>query len=348
VLLTYEQTAAKASKRIEFAARPLRTDRVRLGLLGAGNFARATLLPAIHKLPGLELVGIASASGRAAQDLGRRFGFHYASSDTAQIIKDKQVDAVAVVTRHHLHAQQVQAALEAGKHVYCEKPLALNEEDLASIEGLLKKKNAPSLTVGFNRRFAPLAVEMHKFLSQRRQPLYAHYRVNAGRLPDGHWLHDPAQGGGRILGEGCHFVDFLSFLVGESPVSVSAQALPDDGLYRQDNVAIMLRFADGSLGTIAYLANGDTSLPKERVEAFCGGWVAMLDDFRGLTLSSEGRTRRVGGRQDKGHKAAWEAFAASLLSTGQPPIPYDHIFGVHRATLAVLASLEQGREIGLS
>lgn len=350
VLLTYEGKASKPAKRVELAAaaKPLRSDRVGLGVLGAGNFARATLLPAIHNLPSLELVGIASASGRAAQDLGRRFGFRYASSDPAQIIKDKQIDAVAVLTRHHLHAQQVQAALEAGKHVYCEKPLALTEQELASVEALLKKKNAPRLTVGFNRRFAPLAVELGKFLGERRQPLYAHYRINAGSLPLDHWLHDPAQGGGRLVGEGCHFVDFLSFLVGAPPALVRAQALPDNGLYCQDNVAVTLRFADGSLGTIAYLSNGDTALAKERVEVFCGGWVAVLDDFRSLTLSSEGRTRRLRGRQDKGHRAAWQAFTGSLLSGGEPPISYGHIFGVSRATLAAMASLEQGRDINLS
>ena len=196
-----------------------------------------------------------------------------------------------------------------------------------------------------NRRFAPLASELQKFLGTRSQPLLAHYRVNAGPLPLYHWLHDPARGGGRLVGEGCHFIDFLIFLVGQVPMSVFAQALPDDGQYRQDNFQVTMKFADGSLGTLTYLANGDRSLSKERLEVFCGGKVAVLDDFRALDLTADGRTRGMRGSQNKGHREAWQAFIRCLHTGGPPPIPYPQLFGGTRATFAALRSLETGQEV---
>ncbi len=197
------------------------------------------------------------------------------------------------------------------------------------------------LTVGFNRRFAPLARRLSTFLADRQEPLVAHYRVNAGFLPLTHWLHDPEQGGGRIIGEGCHFIDFLAFLVGAPPTSVHAHALPDLGRYRQDNVILTFTFPDGSLGTVTYLANGDKAFPKERVEVFCGGRVAVLDDFRTLEMIQGSKRTQVRShlRQDKGHRAEWEAFAAAILAGGPPPIPYAHLFGVTRASFAAVESL---------
>lgn len=168
-----------------------------------------------------------------------------------------------------------------------------------------------------------------------------HYRVNAGYLPLTHWLHDPLQGGGRIVGEGCHFVDFLTFLAGMQPVSVSAQGLPDAGRYREDNVVLNFGFPDGSLGTVSYLANGDKSFPKERVEVFCAGRVAVLDDFRMLETVRDGRRQVYRARmgQDKGHTAEWQAFSAALLTGGPPPISYGQLLGVTRATFAAVTAL---------
>jgi predicted dehydrogenase len=171
--------------------------------------------------------------------------------------------------------------------------------------------------------------------------------VNAGYLPPEHWLHDPEQGGGRIVGEGCHFVDFLTWLVGAPPAAVAAQGLPDGGRYAEDNVVLTFEFPDGSLGTVTYLANGDKSLPKERVEVFAGGRVAILDDFRKLTLIRDGRrkVRRARWRQDKGHKAEWAAFVSAIVEGGEPPIPYDQLIGVSRATFAALEALRGGTHL---
>jgi predicted dehydrogenase/threonine dehydrogenase-like Zn-dependent dehydrogenase len=344
-------------------------DVVRLGVLGAGNFANAVLLPALKGVSKVELIGIASARGMGAQHAKDKFGFAYASSDEAQIISDPQVNTVAILTRHNLHARQVLAALAEGKHVFCEKPLALSLAELEQIETALSTNSdtlirnaingyddqdeslsSPLLMVGFNRRFAPLALRLKAFIEDCAEPLAVHYRVNAGYIPLDHWVHDPEQGGGRLLGEGCHFVDFLAFLVGAPPTTVSARALPDGGRYREDNVVMTFTFLDGSLGTISYLANGDKTFPKERAEVFCGGRVAVLDDYRTLETVQNGRRKvfRSPLRQDKGHVAEWQAFTAALLAGGPPPIPYEHIFGVTRATLAALESLRSGKTIQTS
>ncbi|MDD2695153.1 MAG: bi-domain-containing oxidoreductase [Anaerolineales bacterium] len=325
--------------------------RVRLGALGAGNFASNVLLPVLSKLDSVELVGVASASGASAQNARQRFGFRYASSDEKRLFADPEIDAVAILTRHHLHAEQVLAALGAGKHVFCEKPLALRPEELDEILAVLRQapKEAPILMVGFNRRFAPLMASLKGFLEPRREPFYAHYRVNAGAIPLTHWTQDPHLGGGRIIGEACHFIDALTFLVGQPPVSVAARGLPDGGVYQEDNLEITLRFPDGSLGSVAYLANGDRAFPKERLEVFCGGKVAALEDYRSLELAAGGRrrTQRSPWRQDKGHCAEWLAFSHAILHGGPPPIPYAHLAGVTRASFAAVQALRSGETVTL-
>jgi predicted dehydrogenase/threonine dehydrogenase-like Zn-dependent dehydrogenase len=324
------------------------TSVVRLGAFGAGNFATAVLFPALKGLDGLELVGLATASGLKSTHVGSRYGFEYATTDEAQILSDERINTIAILTRHHLHAGQVIAALEAGKNVFCEKPLAIRREELQSIAVTLEE-SGPILMVGFNRRFAPLAVRMKTFLEKVYEPLMVHYRINAGYLPAEHWLHDPDQGGGRIIGEACHFIDFLTYLIGEPPNRVQAKGLPDQGRYCEDNVIITFEFPDGSLGTVTYLAGGDRAFPKERVEAIGGGRVAVLDDFRSLeTYHAGGRkVHRSRLRQDKGHRAEWEAFVAALTRGEVPPIPYDHLLAVTQASFLAIESLRSGEGIAL-
>ena len=347
VLLTYPDSpnGPPVSKRVIFhtQAAPV-TGKIRIGVLGAGNYASAVFLPAIKKVGGVTLVGIGSSSGLSARHAGGQYGFSYATSDETQIIDDPSIQLVVVLTRHNSHARQIQAALTAGKAVYCEKPLAISEEQLAGIERLLETPELPLLTVGFNRRFAPFAQKLLGFLGNSSQPMYIHYRINAGFIPLTHWLHDPLVGGGRIIGEACHFIDFLTYLTGQVPTGVTATALPDGGIYRQDNVTMTFDYPDGSIGTVTYLANGDKSFPKERVEVFCGGKVAVLDDFRSLSLTNAGRTTRHQSRlsQDKGHVHAWQAFLQAVQSGGEPTIPYHQLLGVTRATLAVMESLRDG------
>jgi predicted dehydrogenase len=277
---------------------------------------------------------------------GRKFGFAYAASDYEEILKDKRVNTVAILSRHDTHAELAVKALKAGKHVFVEKPLALDEGQLKEIQKALAKSSS-LLTVGFNRRFAPFSGEMKRFLEPRSEAFMAHYRVNAGYIPLNHWLQGPGQGGGRLIGEGCHFVDFLTFLAGAAPVSVYAQALPDNGKYREDNFTLTLNFPDGSIGTLEYLANGDKSFPKERVEVFCAGRIAVLDDFRSLELVQDGRRRMLRKAQDKGWTNEWLSFTQAIVSGGEAPIPYEQLFGVTRATFAAVDSIRSGKVISL-
>lgn len=351
VLLTYSQDDIILQRLvINPAVQSVTAVRGGLGVLGAGNYASAVFLPAVQRVGGLERVMIASASGVTARHAMQRFGFGFASSDEQQVLQDERVGVVAILTRHNHHARQVLSALHLGKAVFCEKPLALNEEELAEIERELSKPGVPLLMVGFNRRFAPFSQRLKAFFEGRREALFLDYRVNAGYLPATHWLHDAQQGGGRIIGEGCHFIDFATFLVGQVPQRVWAQALPDGERYHEDNVVLNFAFADGSLATISYLANGDKSYPKEQLNVFCGGRVAALDDFRMLELVGEGRRTvlRSPLRQDKGHEAGWRAFVQVCQAGGLPPIPYAHLLGVTRASFAAVQALRSGQvvEIG--
>lgn len=328
-------------------------NRITIGVLGAGLFANATLLPALKKVKDVELVGIASAGGLHAAHSGRKFGFRYACSADEQILDDPDINTILILTRHDSHADLAAKALQAGKHVFVEKPLAVNSEQLSVISEQLavtsgsssaERVSRPILMTGFNRRFAPLAQQLRQTLVTRQEPLYMHYRVNAGYIPLNHWTHDPEQGGGRIIGEGCHFIDFLTFLVGSAPVSVSAAALPDGGKYHEDNVSMTFTFPDGSIGIVDYLANGDKSFPKERVEVFCGGMVAVLDDFRMLEMVKDGKrnTVKLWG-QDKGHFNEMQALVNGVKS-GKAPILYEHLVGVTKATFAAVESIRKNGE----
>ena len=348
VLLTYPEFPGevKEAKGINFDIQPIKpSSHVTLGVLGAGLYANATILPVIKKINDVELIGIASSGGLHAHNTGKKFGFKYATSSDEEIINDPNINTIAILTRHDNHADLIVKGLKARKNVFVEKPLAININQLSLvIKQLLKTKNN-LLTVGFNRRFSHFAQQLSSFYFGRTETMHVHYRVNAGYLPTNHWTQDPKIGGGRIIGEACHFVDFITFLVGTSPVSVSAHALPDNGKYHEDNVNMTFIFPDGSIGVVDYLANGDKSFAKERVEVYCGGKIAVLDDFRSLELVKDGIRKTYKGSQDKGWKNEWTAFEESISKGGQPPIPYDQLIGVTNATFAVNESLRNACEV---
>ena len=320
-----------------------------IGVLGAGNFAMSTLLPALKQVRGMNMIGVCAANGSHARHAAEKFGFRYCSSDEHRVINDPDINAIVIATRHHLHANQVLAAIAAGKHVFCEKPLCLNEIDLQKIVHAHETSSRDLLLmVGFNRRFAPLALRMKAFLKTIKEPLALHYRVNAGRVARDHWVNDPEQGGGRILGEVCHFVDFLSFMTGSLPIEAETKSVSSLGQHSDENVIISLRFANGSLGTVSYLSNGDRSYSKERLEVFGGGAVAVLEDFRRLELVRHGkkRTFRSRFRQDKGHSAELKAFA-DAMGGGQVPIPFEEIVSSTLATLRAADSRSSGQPISV-
>ncbi|NOH01633.1 MAG: Gfo/Idh/MocA family oxidoreductase [Chloroflexi bacterium] len=340
VLLKYDETKEERGKRVEFPSivhRP--SSIVNLGVLGAGLFANSTLLPVIKNNKDFELIGIASSGGLHAQHSGRKFGFQYATSSEDEIINDPNINTVAILTRHDTHADLVVKALKAGKHVFVEKPLAIDSDQLSVISRQLLRTDGCLLMTGFNRRFSPLAQSLSSFLFHRKEPLYAHYRVNAGYIPRNHWTQDPAVGGGRIIGEACHFIDVLTFLVGAPPVSVSVHALPNGGKYSEDNISMTFTFPDGSIGIVDYLANGDKSMPKERLEVFCGGMIAVLDDYVSLVTVKDGKKNEERRAQDKGWKREMAAFARAIRGGGEAPIPYEHLIGVTKSTFAAVESI---------
>ncbi len=329
------------------SAGPSLPGKLKVGVLGAGNFATRILLPAIKAVDGCELAGICSRSGLKAQDAGRKFGFEYATSSEAQLLADGGIDAVVIATPHHLHAREVVAALHAGKHVFCEKPLCLSQEELREILGARQGVPDRSLMVGYNRRFSPMGRALKEFVSESGEPLMMSYRINAGLIPRNNWIQDPERGGGRIIGEVCHFVDFMTYMAGALPVRVWSHILPNSNLYCEDNVVATLQFEDGSAGTVTYVANGDKTLPKERLEVFTGGRVAVLDDFRRLELRHNGRTKlhRSLLRQDKGHRHGWSAFAEAIIHRQPSPIPQAELVSSSLATFAILRSARSGESI---
>lgn len=341
VLLKYPDSEWKVESRsIQFPLSTIqKSTSLKLGVLGAGLFANSTLLPILKANKDFELVGIASSGGLHAQHSGKKFGFQYATSSEDEIINDPKINTVAILTRHDSHADLAVKALKAGKHVFVEKPLAVDSRRLAVVSKQLKTSPKSLLTVGFNRRFAPLIQTLKSQIADRNEPLHAHYRVNAGFIQSNHWTQDPAVGGGRIVGEACHFIDVLTFLVGAPPIAVTAHALPNNGKYSEDNVSMTFTFPDGSIGVVDYLANGDKSVPKERLEVFCEGMVAVLDDYVSLVTVKDGRKKVESGAQDKGWKGEMAAFAEAIKSGGEAPIPYEQLIGVTKSTFAAVESI---------
>ena len=378
ILLTYpaadETAAASLPERI--VTSPHRATKapntVGVAVLGAGNFAQNVLLPSLKEIPQVSFQGVCNATGPRSRSAAEKFGFAYCANSEAEMLQDSNVDAVVIATRHHLHASQALAAISAGKSVFCEKPLCLTEEELAAMVRAMgnptlaqrsRKDGAamamarfgshssrrPQLMVGFNRRFAPMAAQLKQFLSEVHEPLAIHYRVNAGFIASDHWVNDPELGGGRILGEVCHFVDFLCFVAGSCPVEVQAQSVGNAGQYSMDNIVAQLRFANGTLGTITYVASGDKSGSKERLEVFGGASVAILEDFRQLELVRNGRkrTERAHVVQDKGHRAEMHAFVDALLGETEPPIPFEEIVGSTLATLRLHNACQTGQTLAV-
>lgn len=305
------------------------------GLIGAGNFAARVLAPAIGAAGGRVDV-VAAPGGVSAALLARRTGSR-ATSQVSEVLDDPAIGSVFVATRHDSHARLTLEALRAGKAVFVEKPLAITTSELDKVVGGVadlahREGGAPVLTVGFNRRFAPVTVRMRELLGERAEPMAVVMTVNAGVVPPGHWTQDPEVGGGRILGEGCHFIDLARHLVGATITEVRSSPLSVPG--PDDTATVTMAFADGSTATLHYLANGSPRFPKERVEVFSGGRVLVNDGFR--SLRAYGWRRRAsmrGTRRDKGHVALVRAFLAAARDGGPPPIPFDELVEVHRAAL---------------
>lgn len=344
ILLEYPEVEGVPRRRIELRSK--RHDgHLGVGCIGAGSFARTVLLPAIRRAKELRPRLLCSAGGLHARKAGEEFGFDAVTSDEAEVIADPKVQTVFIITRHDQHARQTLAAIEARKHVFVEKPLALTVEELVDIDRALAKagNEAPLVMVGFNRRFSEAATTVRRFFETMRAPLTASVRFNAGEIPLEHWVQDDEEGGGRIIGEACHAIDLVTYLTGSPPVRVFAESIggPNAPAITDDQCFITLRHENGSVSSVAYLAGGDRALPKERVEVFGGGRAAFIEDFRTITMAARGqvRTEKTSG---KGHDEEVAAFARALAQGGAPPISWDELYRVSLAAILAVRSLREG------
>lgn len=313
-----------------------------VGFVGAGNYASRMLIPAF-RAGGATLHSIASSGGVNGVIHGRRSGFAKACADASDVINDPEVNTVAIVTRHNTHARFTVQALKAGKHVFVEKPLALTREELDEVEAA-HADGAGLLMVGYNRRFAPQVRKMKDLLAPVREPKAFLMLMNAGEIPADHWTQDPAVGGGRIIGEACHHIDLMRHLAGSEIVSVTARRMgdTDSNAVTEDKAAIILGFADGSFGTIHYLANGASNFPKERIEVFVAGRTLQLDNFLKLKgYGWPGFSKISLMRQDKGQTGCAAAFLKAVETGGPSPIPMNELLEVARATLDAAEQLRR-------
>jgi polar amino acid transport system substrate-binding protein len=287
----------------------------RIGFIGAGSFATGYLIPNLKAIEGVELITVCNATGITAESVKQTFGFQHATSNVDDVLGDESIGTVFIATRHNSHAELVIKALQAEKHVFVEKPLALDEESLMRIVEEAQKRPHLKILTGFNRRFSPPVTTMKAYFRSLLEPLAVMYRVNAGPLPPEHWTQDLDEGGGRLIGEVCHFIDTIQYLTGSEPVRVYAEMLPTKV---RENLLITIRMANGSVGTIQYLCNGDKLYPKERIEIFGGNRIAIMENFKSVTLAEQGSTRTREFSGGKGHREELEAFMASLESPQAP------------------------------
>lgn len=319
---------------------PASGGKCKIAVVGAGNFSQGTILPCLKKC-NADIKSIVSGKGVSGNHAAKKYGIQKSCSDYSEVLSDTDITALVITTPHNLHAQMVLDGLEKGKHIFVEKPLCLREEELEKIIKIKKDRPNQHLIVGFNRRFSPLVDEIKKHLKSSASPKNMVMTVNAGFIPTDHWTQDPDVGGGRILGEACHFIDLLSHVCGHSVSEVCTSALGKNIDLKTDNVSILLRFTDGSQGVVNYFANGSKSYAKERLEVFSDGSVFVLDNFRklfGFGVKSF-KSKKLSA-QDKGHAQQFRLFNESIANGNYPIIPFASIVNSTKASFAVLKSLE--------
>jgi predicted dehydrogenase/threonine dehydrogenase-like Zn-dependent dehydrogenase len=316
-----------------------------IGFIGSGNFALQVLIPAFKETSAL-FKTLVSNGGPNSAHTGEKFQFQNISTDPDEIFNDEEINTIVIATRHDSHSKFVSQALAAGKHVFVEKPLSIKREDLTKLESEYEEAQltspTPILMIGFNRRFSPHATKIKSLLKNTKEPKSIIMTVNAGSIEKGNWVHDPEVGGGRIIGEGCHFIDLLRYLVGSPIISVKTTGMgqtPSDGI-REDKVTFTLGFSDGSFGTVHYLSNGHKSFPKERLEVFCGNKILQLDNFINLKGYGWPNFNKMSLRhQDKGHQACVEQFIKTINEGSPSPIPFEEIAEVTRVSFEISENL---------
>jgi predicted dehydrogenase/threonine dehydrogenase-like Zn-dependent dehydrogenase len=347
ILLSYSQEPVTKKRQVVQVCPTKGLGRLNLGIIGAGHHVRDRLLPSIRGIKEVSVQAVCTRTGISAKTLAEKTKAAYCTSDYREILKDPSVDTVLIGTRHDTHGSLVVEALEAGKHVFVEKPLCLTEEELEAITAIYteKIKAGIRLMVGFNRRFSSHAERIKAFFYRRRDPLMMTFRVNAGPIPPDHWVQDPKIGGGRVLGEVCHFVDYMAAVCGANPVSVHARRVGyhTSGI-TEDQCILSLGFEEGSVGTVVYTAGGDTGLAKERFEAFGSGKSAVIDDFEVSEFYDHGKKSVFKShKQDKGFQAELNHFVQAIVHGNDSMMTCNQIYAVTRACLLALASLRTGQ-----
>lgn len=315
-----------------------------MGILGAGNFTKAMILPNLKKI-GAPVKYIASAGGLSGTTAAEKFNVGQSITDYSIMLNDPDLDAILITTRHNAHAAQVVQALNANKHVFVEKPLALTHEQLDEVDAAYQNSNK-SLTVGFNRRFSPFSQDLKKQLGENPGPINVIATMNAGFIPQDSWVQDMASGGGRIIGEACHLIDLITFFTGSLVESVVMNALGPNAPENTDNASILLRYANGSQGVINYFSNGSKAYAKERIEVYSQNRTAVIDNFRRSQYFGF-KGRGLSKSQDKGHHEQFSRLYTSLKEGGQPIIPYAEIMNTSRASIAAVESLASSNWVKL-
>jgi polar amino acid transport system substrate-binding protein len=335
------QANAVQPARIATASQPINKDKLGLSFFGAGNYATASLLPPLKDSGKADFRGLVTASGRTAQGVAKQFGFQFCAGNFAELLTE-DTDVIVVTTRHDSHASSVISAIHGGKHVYVEKPVALNVEEILAIDAAHQKNPAIQLMVGFNRRFAPSTLDVVSHFAHVTSPKVVNIRVNSGSIPADHWIQDPKEGGGRLIGEGCHFIDLASALLQQNPTTVYAigTAKANKSALLNDNVIITLTYPDGSIATITYTADGSKAMAKEYVEMFGGGRSAVINDFREAVLyeGDSKETLKKQPAQDKGQKNMLNSWIAGLAS-GTACVSYDCLMANSLATILAVESM---------
>jgi predicted dehydrogenase/threonine dehydrogenase-like Zn-dependent dehydrogenase len=321
-----------------------------IGFIGAGTFAQKFLLTNAIKYG--NMVGVATAAGNETRNIADKYGFQYGTGNADDIINDDNINTIFIATRHNLHAEYVLKGLKKGKNVFVEKPLCMSEQELEEITKVYNNRITndqlpmTKIMLGFNRRFSPLTNELKNYFKGTKSKFYIRYLINAGSIPKEHWIQDKEIGGGRIIGEVCHFID-LAMFIADSPInSIQAYAM-DDASKLMDSVSIKIGFDNGIVASIDYLSNGPKSIRKEKLEVYCAGSAVIIDDFREMRFYGKKVTRKNFRRQDKGHSKEVELFLNSIKNGQQPPIPFEDIVLSTQATFAVIESIRTNKVITL-
>jgi predicted dehydrogenase len=350
-----EQEDSRRSEIIEDEEKALHTDTlesyapcdsISLGVIGAGLFGKALLLPSLKKIKHIKLSTLATSSSSNVYHTAIKYGFNQSTTDYKELLDDNDINSVIILTPHSMHANMVIEALHAGKHVFVEKPLCINEEELKEVMDKKASFSDRFLMVGYNRRFSPHASRARDEIKKRKEPVVIHYRINAGFVAHDHWVHSEEEGGSRIVGEVCHFVDMLQYLTGSNPVRVYAERVSGDNraIVNSDNLAVTVKFQDGSIGSIVYAGSGDKSFSREQIEIFSEGKTVIIRDFKETQFYYSGKKKSFKTiNQEMGYKEELQHFFDIISGKLSPGITPGEMFYSTQAVFSIVTSLSTGR-----